>query len=217
VKVATKSPGAEQFYAFLVESGDLCLDIGANIGVHARAMLAAGGQVVAVEPQAALAEQLRADGRFTVVERVVMDWPTRKIALWTSSQHPHLATISTGWRIESGEPEGTWDGVKFVPTTTLEELIREHGVPKLLKIDTEGAEHLVLDTLKDPIERILFEVHGKLPTIAEQCFDIIEARGADYEYRLMAEESWQLSAPMDREQILDELPRWGDVYAERKP
>jgi hypothetical protein len=33
----------------------------------------------------------------------------------------------------------------------------------------------------------------------------------------MVEESWQLSAPMDREQILDELPRWGDVYAERKP
>ena len=39
------------FYSQLINKGDLCFDIGANNGKKSKLMLAAGGKVIAFEPQ----------------------------------------------------------------------------------------------------------------------------------------------------------------------
>ena len=57
------------FYAVRLRFGDLAFDIGANHGRHTRPMLIRGARVVAVEPQADLADDLarRFNHRLTVL------------------------------------------------------------------------------------------------------------------------------------------------------
>jgi FkbM family methyltransferase len=206
----------DRFYNRTLAPGDVAFDIGANVGVHTAAMLRAGAHVVAVEPQATLAEGLRRDfPEATVIAAAAGKKPGSAILTTTSTSSRH-ATLSDGWRHAVDWPADTWDGTEAVQVVTADGLIAEHGIPRAMKIDTEGYDAEVLGGLATAVAHILFEVHEEQPDVARECLDRLAQLG-DYELRVMTENTWKFSRPLSPDKILGALPGWGDIYARLKP
>lgn len=168
----------EAFYRKLLvglQRDDLIFDIGANMGEKTDVFLKLGARVVSVEPDGACTAILQ--DRFleyrlrprpvTVVGKAVSD----KIGterMWIDGPGSAVNTISRKWADELKEHKQDFKhgnyGLDFsrseqVETTTIEELIRLHGVPYFIKIDVEGHELSVLRGLQHPIPFLSFEVN----------------------------------------------------------
>ena len=201
------------FYASRLRFRDLVFDIGANHGQHTVEMLRRGAQVVAVEPQAELAREL--SERFptaTVLPVAVSDRPGRA-TLRTFAESDEWASIDPD--ILRLHPEGRTATLSDeVTVMTLDQLIDDFGEPVLAKIDAEGVDHLVLRGLGRAIRHVLFEVHQNLPDEAAASFRRLEELG-NYRYRVSARSSWRFADEQRAEEILAQLPSWGNVYARR--
>lgn len=169
----------EKFYASFVQSGDLCFDVGANLGNRVAPLLAAGARVVAVEPQpdCQLYLRRRFGNNITLVPKGLSE-AIGKATMFVSDSHT-LSSFSKTW-IDSVKTSrfssATWDRKIEVEMTTLDELIDEYGTPQFIKIDVEGYEANVLHGLSRDVAMISFECtvpeqQGK----AVQCLDVIAA------------------------------------------
>jgi FkbM family methyltransferase len=143
-----------------VRPGDTVVDCGAHIGIFTMHALERGaGRVVAIEPDATNLECLRrnladgiASGRVIVVPKAVWNEETTlKFTVSDSSSARHSAIIHTGTKVVD------------VPATTLDAIMREHGIERVdyLKLDIEGAERQALEggmgTLTRHRPRVLLE------------------------------------------------------------
>lgn len=161
------------FYRKFTRPGDLCFDIGANVGQTSEAMLAAGTRVIAVEPNPACHDVLRWQfGRkpnFTLVTEAISDVVTtaRLYVNGTDSR----ASLRDDWEYlpKAGEVE--------VTTTTLDALIARYGRPVYCKIDVEGFEVSVLKGLSQPVPNLSFEYHVTEADRACECLRILESLG----------------------------------------
>jgi FkbM family methyltransferase len=215
------------FYRGFVEPGDMCLDIGANLGNRSRVFLQLGANVVAVEPQRYCARVLRAkfgrNHRFTLIENALGSSPGQ--AEMSLGDTHTIATLSKDWRdrtIASGRWQpGEWTRTVKVEVTTLDRIIRHHGMPRFCKIDVEGFELEVLAGLSSPLESLSFEF-----TVPEEndkalaCIDRLESLGRySYNYSLaesmtLASREWVSAAEFRK--IFAEMRQegtWGDAYA----
>jgi FkbM family methyltransferase len=215
-----------RFYRQLIEPGALCFDIGAHVGSRSAAMLAAGGRVVALEPQPALFRFLTRfvrSERMTPVQMAAGAKPGR-MTLHVSSRHPTVASLSSEWIEEVGRSTGfrrvKWDRQVEVGVTTLDALIAEHGRPGLCKIDVEGMEAEILAGLSQPIAVISFEYLPAALGRAMACLDRLDELGA-YRYNLVRGEGFRFESDdwLSSKEMRVWLPqiardgRPGDVYA----
>ena len=126
------------------------LDVGANVGFHAvrfARLLGAGRRVVSVEPTRRAADRLdRNLARNGVADRVVV----HRGAVADRAGTMELKTIagreefSTLGAMAHPAVDGERWEIETVSTCTLDELVERHGVePGFVKVDVEGAEHLV--------------------------------------------------------------------------
>lgn len=146
------------FFRSFVPRGALCFDIGANKGNKSEALLKAGAQVVAFEPNLLLLPELLArfhDVRgWTLMPTAVGN--TAGISLFFAREIDGLSSL---------DPKGVqeWQGnlarTFSVPVITLDSAIYTFGVPYYCKIDVEGWETHVLSGLTEPIPVISFEFH----------------------------------------------------------
>jgi FkbM family methyltransferase len=168
----------EQFYRSLLvdlRRGDLIFDIGANQGDKTDIFLRLGARVLSVEPDPTCRSILQ--DKFlryrlrpkpvTLVGKAVSD----KIGteqMWIDGPGSAVNTISRKWADELKEHKQEFKhgnyGLDFskaeqVETTTVEELMRLHGVPYFIKIDVEGHELSVLSGLQRPVPFLSFEVN----------------------------------------------------------
>lgn len=156
-------PDVASLLVRVVAEGDVVFDVGANVGfftVFASILAGPRGRVVAFEPGAENLDRLRANlahnncQNVTVIEKAV----TNKVgevefyinsddsggnALWDPGQYPGNAkTLANPLRVA-------------VPATTLDAECEQLGLPapKVIKIDTEGAEQRVLEGACDLLVR----------------------------------------------------------------
>jgi FkbM family methyltransferase len=216
---------AQAFYAQFVSPGDLVFDIGANLGNRTETFLALGARVVAVEPQAEIAQHLRArwagNPDLTVLECALSD-RAGSAELRVSNAHT-LSTLETGWIdaiTTSGRfAEYSWDQTRTVQTRTLASLIDEFGEPAFCKIDVEGFEATVLAGLDRPVKACSLEFASERIPALGRCLDRLTALGpvecnySEGEALTMAQDDWigaaELTAVVAK--LPDELA-WGDVY-----
>jgi FkbM family methyltransferase len=155
--------------------GDLIFDVGANEGLKTDLFLRMGARVVAIEPDET--NQLILQERFVklrlvrrpvvIVGKALSDKNTME-SMWIDGPGSAVNTLSQKWATTLRENKArhmySHCGLDFVQrrtieTTTLEELIAEHGRPLFIKIDVEGYELNVIRGLRRPVPYLSFEVN----------------------------------------------------------
>lgn len=215
-----------RFYGQFVRPGDLCFDVGANMGSRTEVFLALGAKVVAVEPQADCIQQLRT--RYAKRDRVTLFQgglaeQEGQMEIYISQPNP-TSSMSKAW-IERLKSRAGWEGhrwykAEIVPVTTLDALIAQHGEPVFVKIDVEGFELPVLRGLSRPVRALSFEYSPEMLETAWECIAYLQKLG-DYEFNASYKESMAMMLPnwsdaQAVQQAVRDFPiknRSGDVYA----
>jgi FkbM family methyltransferase len=215
------------FYSQFVGKGDLCFDVGANLGNRTEVFLRLGARVVAVEPQEECVKYLekRFGGNSAVVlvkKALGAQGGTMPLAVCT---HIGASSMSKEWMDKvsrSGRLAKSvrWEKNVDVQVTTLDTLIATYGLPTFCKIDVEGFEYEVLKGLSRPIRGLSFEL---TPEVIETTLDVVRYLGrvGSYEFNFssgdsmgMAASPWQ--SPGEIANSLTSLSKrgvFGDVYA----
>lgn len=217
-------------YGSFASTGDLCFDIGANLGNRVRCFRALGCKVVAVEPQFFCLKRLRADfgsDPEVMVEPKAAGAAPGTATLRTSPVHV-LSTLSDSF-VQSTRASGrfagvTWSGKETVEVTTLDALIAVHGKPRFVKIDVEGFESEVLAGLSHAVPGLSIEWTPEIPENSLSCLSRLAGLG-DYEFNYSWGESMRLARPvwlgeaaMKRVvvEFSGENQMFGDIYARLK-
>jgi FkbM family methyltransferase len=154
------------FYKKFVHQGDLCFDIGANIGERTDCLLKIGAKVVAVEPQRKCFEILKK--KYLHNERVklcnyALGRNVREDELFICAETNECSTLSKDFISAFANYSNlSWPTKEKVKVTTLEKLCEQHGVPKFCKIDVEGHESEIFLGLRSSIMYICFEFNRLL-------------------------------------------------------
>ena len=219
----------ERFYSSFIKNGDLCFDVGANLGNRVAPLLTLGAKVVAVEPQEYCYKylQYKFGKKIEIVNKGLGDSET--VQDFHISRYTVLSSFSTEWinSVKVGRFKGVdWDKVIKVKITTLDNLIAEFGLPEFIKIDVEGYELNVLKGLSKSVKMISFEF-----TVPEQtakaiaCIDQIEKIDSDIECNFSVGESmefgletWVSASDLRRQIITDKLTNigFGDIYVRNR-
>lgn len=144
----------KKFYSKIFSSNDLVFDIGANNGNRTSVFLDIGANVIAVEPNPKLAKKLkRKYSKATIVDKAVGG--KKGIVALYLNEADVLSTTSEEW-MKTVKDSGRFGSLaeKFndkvdVEQITINELIEKYGVPKFVKIDTEGTELEIVESIND--------------------------------------------------------------------
>jgi|TARA_B110000240_G_C13463741_1_gene437887 FkbM family methyltransferase len=214
-----------EFYSQFIKEGDLCFDIGANVGNRTDIFVLLGANVVSVEPQATCVEQLRArykgNPKVVLVDKGVGEKHGKKIM--HLSNFSEVSTFSSEFiNAYLNQPGIKWDRDVEVSIITMEDLIKEHGVPQFSKIDVEGYELNVLLGLKQPLPALSIEYNARLSQLAFSCVNHID-KMANYEFQFSSFDTmkfyfseWQSSSKII--ELLNKLPKdilTGDIYVRK--
>ncbi|WP_109156055.1 MULTISPECIES: FkbM family methyltransferase [unclassified Azospirillum] len=187
----TCEPPVQQCLADCLKSGDVFLDIGANIGffsIIAARLVGIRGRVVAVEPVLANVSCIQENARVNGLGNVTVLPVAAGACNGTGTLH--LTAHSGGATLSSDDlPPDVTDKTE-VPVLSIDGLIDSGriAVPAMVKIDVEGTELAVLDGMRRTLDShhpmIVFEVDDERPAAAEAKYAALAARLAQHGYRV---------------------------------
>jgi FkbM family methyltransferase len=152
-----------RFVAFLRDRGiDAVLDVGANTGQFGRALRQAkyAGRILSVEPLSSAYDALVAraqDDPAWITERAAISDTVGSITMNVSGNSVSSSVLPMLDTHAAAAPASRYVSTERVPSTTVDELVRRHGLhaeTTLLKIDVQGYEKAVLDGATATLPRI---------------------------------------------------------------
>jgi|SRR5688572_11161377 len=164
------------FYSQFVKQGYLCFDIGANMGSRVAIFILLKAKVIALEPQKKCVDELRkVFGKYdvTVIPKGVGS--KSEVKEFFLADDPLVSSFNQEWikgMKETHLKRKKWDKSEKIEIVTLDMLMKEHGVPEFIKIDTEGFELEVIKGLSTPVTAMSFEY--TLPHQREQVINCVE-------------------------------------------
>ena len=192
-----------EFFAQLVKPGDLCFDIGANLGQTIEALTACGASVVALEPNTlclpTLQHKFGKTNNVVIVAKAVGS--AAGIAQLHFNETAATASLRGDWYADNSQTAST-------EVVTLEQLIATYGVPSLLKVDVEGLETEVFRGLARPISTIYFELHARDLASAADVLAHLSQLGTVKGVNAISEDhgTWLLDSWVPAEQFIPSLP-----------
>lgn len=214
-----------RFYRHFLAPGDLCFDIGANMGNRTRVFEGLGAKVIALEPQSrcfnSLVKEFGSMQGITILKKAVGSNPGSAEIM--ESDANTISSMSKDWigKVKSSGrfKDHKWSEPRQVEVVTLDQLIGQYGLPSFCKIDVEGYEDQVIGGLSKKIPALSFEFTPEFLEPAIGCI-LHLSRISDYEFNYSLGESMKLSLGVwvDGERVVDilkVLPKevFGDVYA----
>ena len=155
-----------------------------------------GAKVVAIEPQRHFARFLaRTLPKDIALIQAAVGPRSEQAVLKASSKHPTVSSLNTDFVEQAANAPGfenvAWDKSEIVSVVTLDDIIKQHGMPQYLKIDVEGFELEVLKGLSAPISIISFEylpgfkelsqdVISRLMTLGDYSFNVVIGERAEF-------------------------------------
>jgi FkbM family methyltransferase len=213
------------FYRQFVQKGDLCFDVGANMGNRAAILLDLGARVICIEPQPACVIRLHkrfGKNRSVVIVEAALGEKEGGGDLAICEKEPTISTMSQRWQSEGRfAGKNVWTKTVPVAVTTIDRLIARYGTPAFCKIDVEGFEVPVLKGLSKPIPVISFEFTREFFSgDAKTCIDHLLSIGpaafnASFgESMTLLWERWVNPEELyERLEAEDDALLWGDIYA----
>ncbi len=217
----------KKFYSRLINSRDLVFDVGAHLGNRTRTFLDLGAYVVSFEPQPACIGLL--DLWFGSHENAQQSYCALgankgNVEMLLSSRNPTLASTDSKWVSEMlSHPEFQgieWDGRCRTEVHTLDEMIDKFGMPKFIKIDTEGNEGKVLKGLSSAVALISYEFLPSQKNRAKECITRLSRLGKYFfNYSIGESMKMALKDALSAEEmtaLIDSYPqegKSGDIYA----
>jgi FkbM family methyltransferase len=216
-------PQRVKFYEQFLSRGNLCFDIGANIGNRTRVFLQLGARVVAIEPQSECVKmlKLRFGKKISIVPKAL--GKEEKDGVIYIGESSAISSLSTEWieTVSKVRFKGKrWNRQEAITITTLDKLIEQYGMPQFCKIDVEGYEEEVLKGLSKKIPYLSLEY--ALPekkTGIVNCLSILSNIG-EFECNYTIGEKMALELPtwVRSEELvsrLNSIPSpnpYGDIY-----
>jgi len=210
------------FYSKFIKKGDLCFDVGANIGNKTNIFLKLGAKVIAIEPQNSACEKINklfGDNENLVIVSKGLAEKQGFLELSICEDCSVLSTMSEKWKKGVFADNYKRAKMQTVPVATLDILIAEYGLPKFCKIDVEGFEKEVLKGLTKPIPYISFEFTKDFLGDAKGCVDYLSSLGqARFNFSLGESAELFLKDWVLPNELFKELEKtenedlWGDIY-----
>jgi FkbM family methyltransferase len=211
-----------KFYGKFIKPGDLCFDIGANVGEFSEAFLRLGAKVLAAEPMeesfTTLTQRFKGNKDLNAVHAAVSS--RSGPAVIYKGSHLELSTFDKDFVKLNKEYFHPSTETTQVNLVTLNDLIRQYGVPQFCKIDVEGHEKEVLSSLKEIIPIISFEYIHPFREKSLECIKLISTLCPDVRYNYSLFEFFEIQNPewMDTTSFVDyfnnlpESHHTGDVF-----
>lgn len=225
VRAYKKQKKLLSFYSQYINEGDLCFDIGANIGNRTKTFVKLGARVVSIEPVKETYEILK--NNMGAVQGVTI----LQVGIGSEAGHQdiHVSNISevstfsqdfiNAYKIQR-DINIEWNETSTVEIKTLDQLITAYGIPKFCKVDVEGFELEVLKGLNQPLPLMSLEYNAKLKNVAIDYlteltkFDNLVFNFSPYETMQFNFPNWQQPAEfLTYIKHLPEAVQTGDVYA----
>jgi FkbM family methyltransferase len=208
----------KKFYGQFIKRGDLCFDIGANIGERTKIFSQLGGRVVSFEPSPHcfnhLVHTFKSNPLVTILPYALGAF-TGKTTLNYCRTQSELSTLNPELILQSEK----WENIS-VSIITLDNAIKFFGRPDFCKIDVEGYEAEVLKGLHTSIPSLSIEY---LPVYKKSALSAISILGGigSYEYNYSIGESFVFSLDKwatvnEIISIIHDIPMddpSGDIYA----
>lgn len=216
------------FFRQFINPGDLCFDIGANIGDKVELFRLLDTKVIAVEPQPLCVEEIRnrfLDDNNVDILNVAIGSRQGVDEMYVCSDINVLSTMSKKWLKQSRfstNKKVRWDSKIDVSVITLDDLINKYGVPKFCKIDVEGFEVEVFSGLTKKMQYLSFEFMKEFLDDSLNICSILEKIGnikANYslyenlDRKVFSQRGWRPCSDVIQElRAIDDHKLWGDIY-----
>jgi FkbM family methyltransferase len=148
-----------------IKPGDICIDIGANIGYYAlleAKIVGPTGKVYAIEPVASNIELLKKNIQLNNYENIMIS----KLAIGDKNQIGYIS-LSSNSNLHSLNDSVILDknAVEEVEIITLDDFLNNKEYPSLIRMDTEGYEDNIIQGLKKTLSKntplkIFIEFHS---------------------------------------------------------
>jgi FkbM family methyltransferase len=211
------SPELRSLIEDILSDGDICFDLGANVGVLSVLMsnlVGSHGKVIAVDPNSRVCNQLAST-------KSNLDLTNIEIVVAGVSDHSGIGAVlipKQGFSesVEVLKKEQAPDSAE-VSLVTIDQLVCQYGKPRFVKVDIEGSEQYVVNSMRHLLVKeecrpmLLIEYHrrsieargGSVNSIRQQLSSFgyqerIVRRGDSGDYTLVS----QIPAHIERENIL---------------
>lgn len=205
----------------------ILFDIGANKGLYTDANRNKYDICVLVEANPVLAQQLQEkyknDSDIQIVQAIASKNSSETFYI---SNADTISTSDIDW-VKSSRftSDYQWFPVEGIPTVSLDFLISQYGIPELIKIDVEGYEYNVLQSLTKKVPLLCFEWAEEKKTEILQSIEYLHSLGFT-EFQIQMEDSYMYTPEndgwMDSQFILgrlqsflqpEEKAKWGMIWA----
>lgn len=186
------------FYKQFINKNDLCFDIGANIGERTDIFLKLGAKVITVEPQESCVKVLKKkyhNNKLIVIKEQALGSNKRISRLNICDETTECSTLSEEFVSTYSRVSGFhWNKTIEIEVNTLDNLIEQFGIPKLIKLDVEGYESEVFKGLSTNVKFMCFEFNQPLLADTIKCLELIETLG-NYRWNFIKYEIMKLALP----------------------
>lgn len=156
----------------------LIFDIGANVGRFAIANYDSADRIVCIEASKhtfdMLLDNVKMFPKIVCENYAVINSKDDFVTFYDCVTFDTISSLNKEWLESDTCRFGGWEKIVkeiLVKPITIDALITKYGMPDLVKIDVEGAEDIVLESLTQKVPLLCFEWAAEMRKVTEKCIN----------------------------------------------